>query len=142
MNPYLIIASIGALLVSLLGGGAIGWHEEKIRVPAILEAQKTTDQTACEAAQQLTKDANDALQKDHDVIAAHLNALLVQHPAACVPVSGSANLPNGGFKYAGQNGSGLNTDWLRGYAAEAESYRREVIICTQFLTEERAAPQN
>lgn len=141
-NPYLIIAAIGTLLVSFVAGGVLGWHEKSVRVPALLEAQQTIDQKACEQVQLVTKGANDALQKNNDVIRARLRALRVLHPATCVRVSGATDIQNGGGEHAGQNGNGVSSDWLRGYAAEAEHYRTEVMVCTDFLKAERALPQN
>lgn len=136
-NPYVVLGFVGVLLVSFSGGGLLGWHEKAIRVPAMLESQQTIDQQACAKVQQLTKDANDVLQKDRDGIAAKLAALRVQHPSTCVRVASSSNLPAGGGQHAGQDGNGLNSGWLRDYAAEAEQYRAEVMVCTEFLANER-----
>lgn len=139
INPYLILGAVGALLVSFLGGGMLGWHERAIRVPEELEAQQTTDQQACAKSQQLTKDANDVLQKDRDTIAARLNALRLQHPPACVRVAKPAVIPASGAEHAGQDGAGtgISSDWLREYAAEAEGYRSQVSVCVDFLKKER-----
>lgn len=138
INPYLIIAAIGALLVSFISGGVLGWHEKAIRVPALLEAQQTTDQKECTKAQQLTKEANNVLQKNRDSIARKLAALRLQHPSTCVRVSSPSELPVSGDGHAGQNGSGLSTDWLREYAADAESNRKSIIECMDFVARERA----
>ena len=136
LNPYVIIGSLGALLVSFLGGAALGWHEKSIRVPALLEAQKTEDAKECKKKQAKTKEAQSALQKKYDAIAAKLAATQLQ-PATCVVVTRPSDLPSGGAEHAGQNGSGISSDWLRGYAAEAERYRSERIVCEDFLNSER-----
>lgn len=137
LNPYIIIVALGLLLVSFVTGGLLGWHERAIRVPAQLESQQTIDQQACEKVQQLTKDANNDLQKSRDDIAARLSALKLQHSPTCVRPTGAANLQPGGPKHARPDGTGLSSDWLREYAAEAEQYRREVMVCTGFLAKER-----
>jgi hypothetical protein len=137
MNPYLILGAVGALLVSFLGGGFLGWHERAVRVPAELVEQQTVDTKACDQVQLLTKRANNDLQKNNGVITRKLAALRLQHPAACVPVAGASNLPAGGQQHAGQDGGSVSADTLRGYAAEAETYRSELTVCTQFLAQER-----
>lgn len=136
----LIIAFIVTIIVSLGGGGIVGWHERAVRVPAELTAQMNTDQANCEKAQQVTKDANDALQKDHDSIAAKLRSLKLQHNSTVVvPVTSGANLSGRGNQHAGQNGNALSTDTLRDYAAEAEQYRSQFVVCKGVLDQERAA---
>jgi hypothetical protein len=137
MNQYLIAGVIAGLLVAFLGGIGLGWHERAIRVPAELEAQQTADQKTCSEAQQLTKDANDELQKDRDTIAANLSAYKLRVPASCVRVSSRPKLPSTGTKHAGSNGAGLSSDWLRTYAATAETYRSELGVCIDFLHQER-----
>lgn len=139
MNQYTILGFAGALLVSFLLGGALGWHEMAVRVPAKLDAQQSADAAVCQKSQQLTKDTNDALHKSRDDIASKLAALKLQHTSACVRPSSSPRLPNGGEQHAGQNGAGVNTDWLRDYAAEAELYRQSLSDCAGFVAKERAA---
>lgn len=137
MNPYLILVAIGALLVSFAGGGLLGWHERTVRVPAELTAQQDVDAKECQQAQQLTKGANDALQKNRDAIAAQLNTYKLRHPATCVRVTGTADNPSGGAEHAGSDGASVNTGFLRDYAAQAEQYRAEVSVCNEFLSSER-----
>lgn len=137
MTPLQIYIAIGSLLASLLGGGIIGWHERALRVPAELTAQVNTDHLACEASQKLTKDANDALQKDRDTIARKLAALKLQHPSTGLHVASSSNIPTSGAGHAGQNGTVISADSLRDYAAEAEQYRAQFLVCSQLLDAER-----
>lgn len=125
-----------AIAVAFAAGGWIGWHERFLREPAMIEAQKTADVAECKAAQIITKEANNALQKNRDAIIKRLTALKLQ-PASCMPVSGSAELRGSGREHAGQNGGGLSSDWLRDYAGECELYRSEVIACIDFLKKER-----
>lgn len=137
MNPYLIIAALGALLVSFAGGGLLGWHERGIRVPAELTEQQDVDAKECQQAQQLTKGANDALQKDRDAISVQLDTYKLLHPPTCVRVTGTPNNPIGGTEHATADGESINTGFLRDYAAKCEEYRGEVIVCRDFLTAER-----
>jgi hypothetical protein len=141
MNPYLIIGALAAVIVSFLGGGWVGYDIRAGKVPAELLAQQDTDTKACDKSQALTKGSNDDLQKDRDTIAAKLAALSVQHPAACVSVARTSHIRASGDKHAGQDGNspatGLNTDWLRSYAADAETYRSELTVCEDFLQKER-----
>lgn len=141
LNPYLILGLLGAYLATFIAGGVLGWHEKSIRVPSLLDKQQIADQQACASAQAKTQEANDALQKDRDLIAAKLAALKLQHPTTCVPTACSPHVSGSGAGHAGQNGAGINTDWLRDYAAEAESYRSQLVICKQFLDSERALVQ-
>lgn len=137
MNPYLMLGAIGALLVSFAGGGLLGWHERSVRVPEELIEQQNVDAKECQKAQQLTKGANDALQKNRDTIAAQLDAYKLQHPPTCVRVTGTANVPGSRPEHAGSDGEGINSGFLRDYAAKAEEYRSEVNICAGFLQAER-----
>lgn len=138
LNPYLVLGFIAALLASFAAGGALGWHEKEIRVPALLEAQQTADHEACAKVQQLTKDANDALQKDRNDIARKLAAYKLRQRPPVMPVTSAANISAGGPQHAGQNGAVITADTLRDYAAEAEQYRSELMVCTKVLDEERA----
>lgn len=137
MNPYLALAAIGALLVSFAGGGILGWHERTVRVPAELTEQQGVDAKECQQAQQLTKGANDALQKDRDTIAAQLNAYQLLHPPTCVRLTGPANNSSGGAEHAAGDGESINTGFLRSYAAKCEEYRGQVKVCSDFLVSER-----
>lgn len=141
INPWIILGLVGALLASLLGGGVIGWHERSIRVPAELAAQQTTDNKACLTLQAVTQGANDAIKKDRDDISAKLKSLKLQRPNACVPVTPSPSISVSGGQYAGQNGGGVSSDWLRDYAAESERYRAELLVCIDFMQKERVAIQ-
>lgn len=137
LNPYVIGAIIAGLLMSFTGGGLLGWHEKALRVPALLDAQKTTDQTACATAQQLTKDTNDGIQKSDTYITQRAAALGLQHPSACVRASSRTHIPASGPQHAGQDGAVIDTGQLRAYAADAETYRTNLSECTEFLTKER-----
>lgn len=122
----------GALLVLLIGGLAHIVdvdHIEKKQATALID-QQASDKRVCDSDKAITKESNDALQKDHDAIAARLTKLM-QQPAACVPVSQPAQLCiTGKTGHAKQNG--ISSSWLRSFAAECEGYRRELNTCIDF----------
>lgn len=126
-----------ACAVCLAVGGGIGWHEKALRVPALLEAQKTADQKECNIDKQKTRKANDQLQNDRDRIAADLATYKRVHPMRCIIPAGQPDARSSGPEYAGGDGAGISTDWLRDYAARCEIYRSEVSVCISFLAEER-----
>jgi hypothetical protein len=138
MKFYVIVfALLGCLILGAVGG----YYFCKSGIPAQLTDQQTTDKKECEAAQQITKDANDALQKSRDSISSQLDALRLQHPTTCVRVTGRADVSGAGNKYAAANGNGLSSDWLRAFAAQCESYRSEINVCVDFLAQERQVIQ-
>lgn len=137
MNQYIIYALIALGLFT--AGGATGWHEKALRVPALLEEQKTADNKQCETDKQTTKEATDALQKNRDDLAQRLGALKLQHPATCVAVTGAPDLQHRGNRSAGHNG--LSSDWLYTFAADqCSNYWRQLKVCDKFLDDERKQP--
>lgn len=137
MKVYVIL---GVMLFCLVIGAAGGYYFEKSRIPAKLTDQQTVDKQECDKAQQLTKGANDELQKDRDSIAAQLTTFKLQQPTACVCPASSPDPANCGAQHANAHGAsprGVSTDWLRDYAAQAEQYRAEVSVCASFLQQER-----
>jgi len=129
-NPRLIAAVIGSLLLFYAGWyvkGGIDAHN----LESALNEQKAALTSECQELQTVTKEANDALQKSRDAISSKLAALKLQHPASCVPIASETKLPTGGAEHAGRNG--VNSDWLRHYAASCEEYRSEVIACVNFI---------
>jgi len=124
-----------AIAVAFALGGALGWHERALRIPALLEAQKVADAKECDKDKQITRKANDELQKDRDSIAQRAADYKRLHPMRCVIPTSSPELLSGGRGYANKNG--ISSDWLREYAAEAELYRRQLITCIEFLDSER-----
>lgn len=106
------------------------------RHAAAIEAQKTADIQQCNIDKQITRQANDNLQKDRDDITRKYDDLRMHKPMRCVVPSKPSELSSGGVGYARQNG--ISPDWLRGYAAECEVYRRSVVTCVAFLGSERS----
>lgn len=141
MNPYLIAGALAAIIAAFICGGIFGYEYRAGKVPAELLAQQTADTKACSTSQQITEGSNDDLQKNRDSIAAKLTALSVQHTPACVSVAKRPNVRPSGSEHAGQDGASpatsINSDWLRSYAADAETYRSELTVCTSFLADER-----
>lgn len=130
-----IVASVFAFLLHTV---LMDRLEHKQQVAII--TQQAADKKLCDSQKSITKEANDALQKDRDHISDRLNTLLMQHPSACVmPVSSKPKLSGSkSAKHAGSNGAsphGISTDWLRGYAAECEGYRTEVMVCKKYFNE-------
>jgi|GEM_PF-4360646 len=137
MNPYLIIGALAGVILAFIAGGVLGYEYRAGKVPAELLAQQSVDVTACQKVQKLTEDANDQLTKDRDAIAAQL-ANSLRQPSTCVSVTSTPVISGGGAKHADHNGNGINSSWLRQYAATCEGYRTEVMVCTDFLAQERA----
>lgn len=134
MNQYLIYALI--ILGVFAAGGATGWHERVLREPDMLTAQQTADDKQCANEKQITKEATDALQNDRNQLSARLDALRVQQPTTCIPITGQANLSDRGKRPAGRNG--ISSDWLLTFAAnQCSSYWRQLKICDKFLGDER-----
>ena len=119
------IALIG---IAFVIGGAVGWHQKSLRVPALLEAQRQADAKACNEAQTITKEKNDALVSARDRIASDLARFKRLQPDACLNLAVDGKLyPNTG-EHAGVHG--INTATLREYAALCETYRSELMVCS------------
>lgn len=137
MNQYLMYALI-ALGIFVAGTGT-GWHERVLREPAMIEDQKTADNKACNIEKQTTKEATDALQKNRDELAQRLDALLVQHPASCIPITRAPDLQHRSSRPAGRDG--LSSEWLYTFAAnQCSNYWRQLKVCDKFLDDERKKP--
>lgn len=134
MKMYFVLA---AILIAFIAGAAGGYYFEKSGIPALISDQKKVDTDLCNKTQTVTKESNDALQKNDIAIASKLDADKLQHPNACIGVAGTAPVPTGRAKHARPNGSAISTDWLRSYAAQCETYRGEVGVCVSFLADER-----
>lgn len=131
-----------------IGGGAVAafllsWLLHTVDVDRLernfkndMAKQIAADVLQCNIDKQITREANDALQKDHDIIANRLAALKLQRPKTCVPVTSKAQLSADRPEYAGSYG--ITSDALREYAADAEGYRSALITCDKFLDAERA----
>lgn len=131
---YIIAAFV---LIAFLAGGALGYFYSQDGIPAIKLAQQQADMKECRASQQITKDANDDIQKNSTVIADKLASNELQHPATCVSVAGTADVSANRPKHAGSNGKAINSNWLRAFAAQCETYRSELLVCTKFIADER-----
>ena len=89
--------------------------------------------SSCEASKIVTKEANDALQRDRDIIAAKLASARRVQPR-CVPVaSGQPNALKAGAEHARPYARGIRTEWLLDYAAQCETYRSERIVLEKFI---------
>ena len=81
---------------------------------------------SCENDKQITKDANDDLQKKLTDITHKRDTLkrLLAGPRCVVPAAVKTDNSAGGTEHAGLNG--ISVEWLRDYAATCEGYRVEV----------------
>lgn len=134
MNQYIINGLV--VLALVIGSFTLGWHERVLREPALIAAQKTSDNNQCDADKKTTKEANDEIIKNLSDINAKRNAAKRMHATVCVtPAPSTAQLPTGGDgKYAGQNGAVVGTsDDFRDFGAECEIYRSEMTICINSL---------
>lgn len=124
--------------IAIGGFVAGGWaaHQwDAWALKSALSEQETTLVKQCDAQKKITEEANNALQKDRDTIAAKLASSKLLQPAKCVSVASVANHTSSGGEHAGQNG--VRSDWLYEYAAECETYRSEVILLNNFGLGER-----
>lgn len=130
------------IVITALAVTAVGWALHSIDVKRIeykaaqaIEAQKTADLKQCNIDKQITREANDAIQKDRDAIARRLASAKLRLPAACTPVARAAELPDSGQQYAGAHG--IRAEWLLDFAAECEEYRTQITVCSNFINQER-----
>lgn len=100
-----------------------------------LSDQKTALTEQCDKDKATTKEAQDALQRNYDSIAARLTRLKRVQPARCVPISISADGSGSGNGHAGANG--ISSGFLLDFAAECETYRSTVIVLDKFIKDER-----
>lgn len=129
-------AAAGAVVTALVAFGlhSVDVHFIEKSWQKKLDDQHTADVAACDKDKAITKGTNDALQKDRDAIARKLADFKRMQPSHCVPVAALKTEPaTGGDGHAGQNGIGLESDWLREYAAECENYRRQRITLESFI---------
>lgn len=110
--------------------------EDKIRLATALDYQENELHAQCDKEKAVTKEANDALQKNMDTITAERDKLKRVHPATCIlSVTRQAKLPAVHGKHAGQDG--ISSDWLRDYAATCEEIRQTAVTCEKFIDDER-----
>lgn len=132
-SKLISLAAIGAIIV-VIAAIWITHRLDEAETQDQLNSQKSVDQRACDKAQEITKGANDALQKDRDVINQRLNAMLVR-PAACVPIRQVTHMARSGKQLSGS--AGLSSGWLYGYAADCEKARTTALTCEKFVNDER-----
>lgn len=103
------------------------WREKANQLAGVKSAL-----SSCQTNQTLTKEANDALQKERDTIAGRLARAKRVQQSRCVPVSNASNTQPTRAEHAGSNG--ISSDWLLDYAAQCETYRSERIILEKFVS--------
>lgn len=108
----------------------LDWREKAHRTEAAESARDAAIEQ-CAKDKLVTKETNDALQKSRDDIARRLADLKRMRPAQCVPIASATHPTDGGWQYAGSNG--VDSDTLRDYAAQCESYRAELLGTWEFM---------
>lgn len=126
-------AAAGAALVWLIHLVILAGVNEDHR--NAMAKQKANLEKSCADDAAITKGKNDALQSNLNSVIRERDRLKRVQPARCVlaAASGKTNVAGVPREHAGQNGIGLNTDWLRDYAAECEQIRVSFGTCTGFV---------
>ena len=107
----------------------LSWRNQALQLPKVKSAL-----SSCESGKALTKETNDALQKDRDIIARKLASVKRMQPMSCVTPSRKPDLIYAGREYARTDGAVAGTsDDFRDYAAECETYRSERIRLESFI---------
>lgn len=126
------IAAVAAALAVAYALHSLSMAAAEAEKTKALSEQAAAYTSQCDADKAKTKEANDALQKSNNDIAARLARYKRLHPNACVvPQPGGTVAPGGGAGHAG--GNGISTDWLRDYAARCETYRQQRIVLEGLL---------
>ncbi len=114
---------LAALMVatSLMTWRVLGWREDAGKL------------ASCQESATKLKETNDALQTSRDIIASRLADAKRVRPA-CIPIK-QPNTFQAGAEHAGENGTGISSEWLLEYAAEAELYRSERIALEKLLND-------
>lgn len=132
LNNLKTIAAVAAALVVAYALHSLSMAAAEAEKRKALSEQAALYTSQCDADKAKTKEANDALQKSADDIAARLARYKRLHPNTCVMPQADGTLPaGGGAGHAG--GDGVSTDWLREYAAQCEAYRRQRIVLEGLL---------
>lgn len=125
-NWRLAVILVPAVILALQ---VLSWRNQALQLPRVKDAL-----SSCESGKLLTKETNDALQKDRDVIARKLSAVKRVQPVSCVTPARKPDLIYAGREYARADGSVAGTsDDFRDYAAECETYRSERIRLESFI---------
>ena len=135
MTGYITIL-LAALALLLGGTGAYIFKSDvdKVRLEQAITAQKSADNTSCNADKKITEDADAKIQSDNAALNKRINTLLLQ-PARCVPVIAKRT---GGATAKGQQGqasgdAGINSGWLIQYAGECEEDRLQLNDLIDFV---------
>ncbi len=135
-----LIANPRNLLFAISAGFSfwLGWHicgvYAKAHEKQVLASQAEQLTLQCETDKKTTMEANNALRDKISNINERLISLKRVQPSKCVAIAPELadNTAGGEREYARQNGKGINSDWLRDFAAECEVYRTEVILLDDF----------
>lgn len=87
----------------------------------------------CDEAKKLTEESNGSLHKNYSSVERKRDDAKRVQPSSCIglSVAGKADTKSAGGGHAAENG--IETDWLRDYAADCERYRQERIALEDFI---------
>jgi hypothetical protein len=125
-------AAAGFVVSFFLHSLDVAYIEHKHKQEMIEQAKELD--ARCTRIQLISKDANHDYLTGLFSINNRLGSDLMQ-PTTCIvlPPSNSSDAPAGGGERAGSHG--LNSRWLRKYAATCETYRQERLILEKFIAQ-------
>jgi len=131
---FKIIAAL--VMMAIFTGGALYIRALRAEVKLIERENAALESSLsqCLSNQQLTAEVSNDYQKK----VAALNRKLadikrLRDNARCVPISTGPGRRDAATGTGEPSGSGLNSDWLIEYAAEAERYRLQLLGCQDFV---------
>jgi len=129
MSGYIILL---LMAISLLGGAGGTWYvkgnADKLALEAAINTQKENDNKFCAKEKQITKEANDGLQKDRDAITANLAKYQQLHPPQCIMPAITKPAAKGKHRARPTAANGISTGWLRSFAADDCAVYRAALI--------------
>lgn len=130
------IGAVAAFALSwLLHTVDVGFIEARHKTE--LTAQENALHEACDKDKAITKEANDELQNQVNIIARKLTAAKRVRSDCIVPLASSPQPTPSGGEHAGTHG--VTSDALFEYAADCETYRQQRITLEGFIKLERSS---
>lgn len=136
--PEIVVFIFTTILAIMLHNGAM--DRATLKHNKAMQDLTVTLENNCDKKQKKTKESYDALQgKIRSLNARLIDADSVRRSAQCNAVISSDNAAgehNGAASGSGSaGGNGLTTQFLRGFAGEAEHYRLQLIACQGWITQ-------
>lgn len=127
--------AIGIVLSVVFGlGYKVGADVGEWRCTQKLDTLAAAMQARCESDKEITRKANDGLQKQNDIISGRLAALKRVQSSCIMPTSHAANA-TGGESGVNAGAHGLSAQFLLEFAAECEQYKQQRLALEQFQSE-------